>query len=55
MNQNASKNRNTSSLVKICHHTKTVTKGPKTRRLSFLAFLFYHILHWIWFQIHFAE
>ena len=32
-----------------------VTQGPKIRRLSFLAFLFYHILHCICFKIPFTE
>jgi len=29
--------------------------GAQTRRLSFLAYLFNHILHCIFFKIHFAE
>ena len=32
-----------------------MTQGPKTRRLSFFAFLFYHILHWISFKIPFTD
>ena len=32
-----------------------LTQGPKTRRLSFYPFLFYHILHWICFKIPLTE
>ena len=32
-----------------------VTQGPKTRRLSFLAYLFIHILNCICFKMHFTE
>ena len=32
-----------------------MTQGPKTHRLSFLFFLFNHILHWLCFKILFTE